>query len=142
MLTRFSVLTFQRFNGFLAALVCFASSNMFAAGDRQVKIMTLDPGHFHASLVQKSMYPGVSSVVHVFAPAGEDLNGHLKRINDFNSRPENPTHWKEEVYSGPDFLERMIRDKPGNLVVIAGNNTRKTDYINRSLEAGFNALGD
>jgi predicted dehydrogenase len=108
----------------------------------EVRIITLDPGHFHASLVQKSMYPGVSPVVHVFAPAGEDLNAHLKRINDFNSRPENPTHWEERVYTGPDFLERMIRDKPGNLVVIAGNNTRKTDYINRSLEAGFNVLAD
>jgi len=138
----FNVSTFQRFNVFLAALVCFASINMLAAGDGQVQIITLDPGHFHASLVQKSMYPGVSPVVHVFAPSGDDLDGHLKRINDFNSRPENPTHWKEEVYSKPDFLERMIRDKPGNLVVIAGNNTRKTDYINRSLETGFNVLAD
>jgi predicted dehydrogenase len=126
----------------LVALACSASMNALAAQDGQVQIITLDPGHFHASLVQKSMYPGVSPVVHVFAPAGDDLNAHLKRINDFNSRPENPTHWEENVYSGPDFLERMIHDKPGNLVVIAGNNTRKTDYINRSLQAGFNVLAD
>jgi predicted dehydrogenase len=123
-------------------LVSSLAMNALTLGAGQVQIITLDPGHFHASLVQKSMYPGVNPVVNVFAPAGEDLNGHLKRINDFNSRPENPTHWDEKVYSGPDFLERMIRDKPGNLVVIAGNNTRKTDYINRSLEAGFNVLAD
>jgi len=116
--------------------------NVLAADDARVRIITLDPGHFHASLVQKSMYPGVSPVVHVFAPPGEDLDAHLKRINDFNSRPENPTHWEQKVYSGPDFLERMLHDKPGNLVVIAGNNTRKTDYIYRSLEAGLNVLGD
>jgi predicted dehydrogenase len=142
MFTRFNVSTFQRFNGMITALVCFTSINMLAAGDSQVRIITLDPGHFHASLVQKSMYPAVSPVVHVFAPAGEDLNAHLKRINDFNSRPENPTHWEEKIYSGSDFLERMLHDKPGNLVVIAGNNTRKTDYINRSLETGLNVLAD
>jgi predicted dehydrogenase len=128
--------------GALAALACSASMNVLAAQDGQVQIITLDPGHFHASLVQKSMYPGVSPLVHVFAPSGEDLNEHLNRINDFNSRPENPTHWEEKVYSGRDFLERMIREKPGNLVVIAGNNTRKTDYIYRSLEAGLNVLAD
>src|SRR5262245_29516957 len=66
----------------------------------QVKLVTLDPGHFHAALVQKSMYEGVDSVVHVYAPAGTDLQLHLNRINDYNHRAENPTHWKEEVYAG------------------------------------------
>ena len=36
----------------------------------QVRLMTLDPGHFHAALVQKEMYPGVATVVHVYAPLG------------------------------------------------------------------------
>jgi predicted dehydrogenase len=123
----------------LMAIICSAVMNALPA---EVRIITLDPGHFHASLVQKSMYPDVSSAVHVYAPPGEDLDAHLKRINDFNARTENPTHWEEKVYSGPDFLDRMLQDKPGNLVVIAGNNTRKTDYIYRSLKAGLNVLGD
>ena len=25
-----------------------------------VRLMTLDPGHFHAALIQKEMYPGVA----------------------------------------------------------------------------------
>src|SRR5437868_2817196 len=56
-----------------------------------VHLITLDPGHFHASLVQKFMYAGVDPVVHVYAPGGEaqdDLNERLKRIETFNSRPE------------------------------------------------------
>ena len=28
-----------------------------------VRLMTVDPGHFHAGLVQKEMYPGVSARV-------------------------------------------------------------------------------
>jgi diadenosine tetraphosphate (Ap4A) HIT family hydrolase len=117
--------------------ICFSS-----VATNQLQLITLDPGHFHAALVQKTMYPQVSPVVHVYAPEGEDLQAHLKRINDFNHRSENPTHWIEEVYFKPDFLERLLHDKPGNVVVIAGNNTRKTDYIYRCVNAGLNVLGD
>jgi hypothetical protein len=30
-----------------------------------VRLMTLDPGHFHAGLIQKEMYPGVAARVDV-----------------------------------------------------------------------------
>ena len=107
-----------------------------------VRLLTLDPGHFHAALVQKFMYPEVSPVVHVYAPEGQDLADHLQRIEAFNTRPEDPTRWQEQVYTGPDFLRRMTRDKAGNLVVLAGNNTRKTKYLYQSVDAGFNVLAD
>jgi predicted dehydrogenase len=107
-----------------------------------IRLITLDPGHFHAGLVQKFMYPQVSPVVHVYAPAGQDLHEHLQRIESFNQRPDNPTHWEEKVYTGPDFLERMLRHKAGNVVVLAGNNLRKTEYIERSVRAGLNVLAD
>lgn len=107
-----------------------------------VKLITLDPGHFHAALVQKSMYPDVDSVVHVYAPEGPDLQWHLDRINGYNNRPENPTRWKEEVYKGNDFMEQMLQQKKGNVVVMAGNNRKKTEYILRTVEAGFNVLAD
>jgi len=118
---------------------------MFAvsgAPGSEIGLVTLYPGHFHAGLVQKSMYPQVSPIVHVYAPPGPDLQEHLQRIQGFNSRPENPTHWQEQVYSGRDFLERMAREKAGNVVVLAGNNAHKTEYIARSIEAGFNVLAD
>jgi predicted dehydrogenase len=107
-----------------------------------VRLITLDPGHFHAGLVQKTMYPQVNPVVHVYAPAGADLQEHLKRIEGFNTRPENPTHWEEKVYTGPDFLERMVKEKAGNVVVVSGNNRRKTEYIYESVRAGLNMLAD
>jgi predicted dehydrogenase len=112
------------------------------AAEPTVRLITFDPGHFHASLVQKTMYPQVSPVVHVYAPGGSDLQEHLQRIQGFNTRSENPTHWDQQVYTGADFLERMVKDKAGNVVVLAGNNLRKTEYIDRSIRAGFNVLGD
>src|SRR5258707_13260698 len=84
----------------------------------RVKLITLDPGHFHAALVQKSMYENVDSIVHVYAPEGPDVKLHLSRIGAFNSRKENPTRWKEKVYEGEDFFEEMLSDKEGNVVVL------------------------
>ncbi len=107
-----------------------------------VKLITLDPGHFHAALVQKTMYPGVDSVVHVYAPEGPDLALHLERIQGYNNRTENPTQWKEEVYTGDDFMEKMIQQKKGNVVVMAGNNQKKTEYILKCIEAGLHVLAD
>ncbi len=114
----------------------------FTGAKGEVKIMTLDPGHFHAALVQKSMYDQVNPVVYVFAPEGDDLNGHLNRINGFNTRDENPTSWEEKVYTGNDFFEKMIMEKPGNVMVTSGNNAKKTEYILKSIEAGINVLAD
>ncbi len=107
-----------------------------------VKIMTLDPGHFHAALVQKEMYQGVSPKVDVYAPLGFDLIEHLKRISGFNNRKDNPTRWELEVRTGNDSLERMLRERPGNVVTMAGRNQGKIDRIKASVEGGLNALVD
>jgi len=107
-----------------------------------VKLVTLDPGHFHAALVQKSMYAAVDSVVHVYAPDGPDLRLHLGRIEAFNLRKENPTQWNEKIYNDNDYFEKMLSDKAGNVVILSGNNQKKTKYISESLKAGFNVLSD
>jgi predicted dehydrogenase len=108
----------------------------------QVKLITLDPGHFHAALVQKTMYPQVDPTVYVYAPAGPDGQDHLKRIGEFNARKENPTFWNEVVYTGDDYLLKMLNEKKGNVVVISGKNARKTEYIAEAVGAGFNVLAD
>lgn len=113
-----------------------------AVGTNSVNLITLEPGHFHASLVQKTVLPQVNPLVHVYSSGGSDLEEHMKRIEGFNSRTNNPTHWIEKIYTGPDFFEQMLKEKAGNVVVLAGNNAKKTDYIYRSVDAGFNVLSD
>jgi len=108
----------------------------------EVKLITVDPGHFHAALVQKIMYDQVSPEVHVYAPQGPDYLQHLERIKSYNSRQANPTSWNEKVYTGPDFFEKMISDKAGNVVVLSGNNRKKAEYITKSINAGLNVLAD
>lgn len=109
---------------------------------QQVKLITVDPGHFHAALVQKSMYEQVSPDVHVYAPDGPDVIQHLSRINAYNTRQAEPTSWNEIVYKGDDFFEKMLEDKTGNVVVLSGNNRKKAEYITRSINAGLNVLAD
>lgn len=107
-----------------------------------VRLMTLDPGHFHAALIQKEMYPRVARRVDIFAPLGADLFEHLKRIAAFNGRPERPTGWELEVHTGPDFLERMLRERPGNVVVLSGRNSPKIDRIVAAVQGGLGVLAD
>ena len=107
-----------------------------------VKLITVDPGHFHAALVQKSMYDQVSPDVHVYAPESPDYKQHLGRITSYNTRAVNPTSWNEIVYTGPDFFEKMLSEKTGNVVVLSGNNKKKAEYITKSINAGLNVLAD
>jgi predicted dehydrogenase len=105
-------------------------------------LITLDPAHFHAALVQKEMYPGVSRKVFLYAPLGTDLTAHLNRIALFNQRKDNPTSWELDIRASPDFMERMLQEKPGNIVVLSGRNRLKMDRIQASVEGGLNVLAD
>lgn len=108
----------------------------------QIRLITLDPGHFHSALIQKSMYPEIDSVVHVYAPYGDEVKSHLNLISSYNKRAEEPTRWNQKVYTGDDYLARMFQEKAGNVVVIAGNNKFKTNYIKASVDSGLNVLAD
>lgn len=107
-----------------------------------IRLITLAPGHFHAALVQKSAYPGLDSSVYVYAPEGNDLDRHLSLIEQYNTRADDPTNWNQVVYTGDDFMERMLAEKAGNVVVLAGNNKYKTDYILQAINNGLNVLSD
>jgi hypothetical protein len=123
-------------------MVIAGSIRARAQAPEEVRVITLDPGHFHAALIQQEMYPGVSKEVSVYAPLGTDLMAHLNRIVRYNTRAVNPTHWQLKVYAGPDFLERMLEEHPGNLVVISGRNRNKIEMIRACVEHGLNVFAD
>jgi predicted dehydrogenase len=134
-------------SGLVLVSAVLAASSWFASVQgsspmTEIRFMTLDPGHFHAALVLKEMYPGVSRKVDVYAPLGPDLVDHLARVARFNLRKDNPTAWDLEVHTGPDFFERMRSERPGNVVVISGRNRGKIERIQAALDAGLHALVD
>ncbi|MDR1859932.1 MAG: oxidoreductase [Bacteroidales bacterium] len=118
------------------------SAPAFTGANGEVKLITIDPGHFHASLVQKLMYEQIAPTVHVYAPQGPDVADYLAAIEGFNSRADAPTAWTEKTYYGADFLQKALDEKAGNVVVLAGNNNRKIDYITASVNAGLNVFAD
>lgn len=118
------------------------ASNQFSGREGEIELVVLDPGHFHASLLQKFPQQQINDTVLVYAPEGNELQQYLHSIEEYNRRAENPTHWHVKVYSGSDYLEKMIGEKKGNVVVLAGNNSKKTTYISKSIQAGYNVLSD
>jgi predicted dehydrogenase len=123
-----------------AALAVAVASQLAAA--EPLRLITVDPGHFHAAQLHTTMLPGFSGEAHVYAPLGPELIAYLSRVAQYNSRPKDPTQWKLDVYAGPDFLERMRAEPPGNMVMLSGRNGRKMDYIEAAVRAGQNILAD
>lgn len=118
---------------------CVPNSN---STPEQNRIIVLDPGHFHAGLLQMHRIEGMCDTVSVYAPEGPELGGYLYNINYYNNRKHNPTQWVVEQYVGDGYLEKMLAEAEGNTVVISGNNKRKTRYIYESIKAGYNVLAD
>ncbi len=114
----------------------------FTGANNEVKLMILDPGHFHAALIQKTMYNQIDPEVYIYAPDGPDVQNYLKKIEGYNTRPENPTEWISKLYASPDFFDKMLSEKPGNVMVTSGNNGKKTEYIKKAIDAGINVFAD
>jgi len=129
------------YTGIVILMVCSCDN---AANNTAKKwtLMTLEPAHFHASLIQKSMSEALDSNCFVYGSADNVVKAHLDLLDGYNNRKDEPTSWNPHVYIGNDFLEKMLHDKPGNIVVLAGNNKQKTEYIVQSAAAGINVLAD
>jgi len=121
---------------------CLMTTALSCAQIDKARLVVLDPGHYHASLVQKTMYEQIDPTVCVYAPDGPEVQEYLGRIDGFNRRAEDPTGWEQEVYVGSDYLEKMRSDKVANVVILSGNNRRKTEYIRTAIEAGVNVFSD
>ena len=131
---------------FLATMVSAMSAQMIppteGASAADIRIMTYDPGHFHAALLMKEMIPGVCNETWVYAPLGPDLSAHLNRVARFNLRKDRPTSWKVRVYAGEKAFETMLAERPGNVAVFSGRNLGKIDRIAAAVKAGLHVLAD
>lgn len=102
----------------------------------------LDPGHFHAALTLRRAHARLNDEVYVYANAGPDVDAFIELVESFNARVQDPTHWKLNVYRGPDHLERLLRERPGDVVIVAGKNDTKLGNIARLHAVGLFVLGD
>jgi len=107
-----------------------------------MQLIIVDPGHFHAALLQKEMYPALSPRAAVYAPLGAEVLDYLGRVARFNSRKDQPTAWELDVHLSADPLSEMLRERPGNIAIFAGRNRGKIDRILAALSAGQHVLAD
>ena len=129
-------------NFYWIAIAAFIAGCTPKEENSKVKLMTLDPGHFHAALIQKTSYKDIDTTVDVYAPEGPEVKDFLNKIEGYNSRDKNPTNWTVKTHFSEDYLEKMIAEKPGNVMVVSGKNSKKIDYILAAVNAGLNVYAD
>ena len=105
-------------------------------------LLFLDPGHFHAALALRVPNPRVADEIFVYAPDGAERRDFLALVERFNRRAEAPTRWRPVAISDGDPLARLIGERRGDVVVLAGRNGGKARTIRRLHEAGFHVLAD
>lgn len=105
-------------------------------------LLFLDPGHFHAALTLREVHPGVAEEIVVYAPEGPDLRDFLALVDRFNRRAERPTRWQPLVRPGPEPVARLVEERRGDAVILAGRTRGKASAIRRLHEAGFHVLAD
>jgi hypothetical protein len=76
-----------------------------------MKLIVAEPGHFHAALLQKEMYPGLDRRVNVYAQVGSDALEYVNRIAGFNARAANPTDWDLDLHFSANPMEELVRDR-------------------------------
>lgn len=105
-------------------------------------ILILNPGHFHAALVLRDSHPDLAKDVYVYSEDGPDLERFVDLVAAFNERPVNPTDWRIHIYTGNDYRQKLIAEKKGDIVVIAGKNDAKMEAIEELSRAGFFVIAD
>jgi predicted dehydrogenase len=103
------------------------------------RLLFLDPGHFHATLTLRQPSPRVADEIVVYAPDGAERRDFLALVERFNARG---TRWRVDVVTCADPLARLIAERRGDVVVLAGKNGGKARSMHRLHDAGFHVLAD
>src|SRR5215468_7782319 len=88
-------------------------------------LLFLDPGHFHAALTLRVPQPRAGDEVFVYAREGAELRDFLALVERFNRRSPDPTRWRPVVTIADDPVGRLVEERRGNVVILAGRNGGK-----------------
>ncbi|WP_294080781.1 putative oxidoreductase C-terminal domain-containing protein [Proteiniphilum sp. UBA5384] len=119
-----------------------ANAQTESTGERK-NLMVLNPAHPHGAQIQNTLRSAFHADVHVYAPCENDLEeSYLNTINRHNRSDTVHYPWQIHTYIGEDYMEKMLQDNHGDVVIIASNNRSKSDYILRAAASGLNVIAD
>lgn len=105
-------------------------------------LLILNPGHFHAALVLRDRHPSLSDDIYVYSEPGPDLDHFLEIAESFNNRQVDPTRWQINIYKGSDYLQKLVDESKGDIVILAGRNNTKMKDIETLNRTGLAILAD
>ena len=107
------------------------------------------PDTFHAALTLRERHPLVRDEIVVYAPTGPagargtpETVEFLDLVEAFNRRSQHPTSWQVVVRTADDPLARLLTERPGDVVILAGRNDRKMALMRALHDAGLHVLAD
>jgi predicted dehydrogenase len=113
-----------------------------AVNDSKHTLVVVNPGHFHAALTLRKRHPRLSDDVYVYAEDGPDVESFLRMVRTFNERSSQPTRWNLYVHRGADYMEKLRKDRAGDIAIVAGKNDAKMRTIHELHGDGYFVLGD
>jgi predicted dehydrogenase len=109
-------------------------------------LIFLEPGHFHAVLTLRERHPLVADEVFVYvrkdADGDREAAEFVGLLDAFNRRSQRSTQWRPVVRAGPEPLTRLLEERPGDVVILAGRNDRKMALVRRLHDRGLHVLAD
>lgn len=105
-------------------------------------LLFLNPSHFHAALTLRVPQARAADEIFVYAYESAELRDFLALVERFNCRASNPTRWHPVVTTSDDPLARLVEERRGDVVVLAGRNSSKARTLRRLHESGFHVLAD
>jgi predicted dehydrogenase len=109
---------------------------------REHNLVVVNPGHFHAALTLRKHHPLLADEVYIYAEDGPDLKDFLHLVDSFNRRKSEPTSWRLQLFRGKDYLEALLRERAGDVAIVAGKNDTKLAIMRQLHRAGLHVLGD
>ena len=119
----------------LIIVSCSSSQRQVAnEANGKVNLVILDPGHFHASLLQKDTLAAINDTIWIYAPKGIEVDQYLKSIDSYNQRAEKPTAWVKQLYTADDYLSKPFN--PLELTARVKSQLRRYTQLNPQSGAG------
>ncbi len=108
---------------------------------KKAKIDVFQPVHFHGALPLQSMYSDIEGLeIDRDVTVWYTPDNHLREFRGQIKAGRVDTGYNLDYKGSEDALEEMLKQKRGNVLVLACPNVDKIDVIDKAIEAGYEMI--